>query len=372
MDAMRTPSKRWLIAATVALLVAIGLAAGWLLLRQPPLPEGLIQANGRIEGDHYLVAGKMPGRVAELFAREGDAVQKDQVLLRLDAAQVDAKVEQAHQAVVALEAQFKAAQTGLAMLRKDAPLTVQTAEAGEALARSQRATALANAAQAARDAARFKRLVESGTVDRHRYEQMELASQVAQNQANAARHGVTRAAKQLAQARLGLDRIRAREDEVAALAAQRDQAKAALAEARSMRDDLTLKAPAAGVLTTRLVDVGEVIAPGASTFDVVDLDRLYLKVFIPANEIGKLRLGLPARIYTDAFPNEPLTATVRHIAAQAQFTPKEVQTPDERVKLVYAVKLYLDANPQHRATPGLPADAVIRWEEGAPWTRPRW
>ena len=107
-------------------------------------------------------------------------------------------------------------------------------------------------------------------------------------------------------------------------------------------------------------------------FDIVDLDRLYLKVFIPANEIGKVRLGLPARIYTDAFPDEPLAATVRHIASQAQFTPKEVQTPDERVKLVYAVKLYLDANPQHRATPGLPADAVIRWKEDAPWARPRW
>jgi HlyD family secretion protein len=118
--------------------------------------------------------------------------------------------------------------------------------------------------------------------------------------------------------------------------------------------------------------VGEVIAPGAPLFDIVDLDRLYLKVFIPANEIGKVRLGLPARIHTDAFPNEPLAATVRHIASQAQFTPKEVQTPDERVKLVYAVKLYLDANPQHRATPGLPADAVIRWKEDAPWAKPRW
>ena len=149
----------------------------------------------------------------------------------------------------------------------------------------ERATALANAAQAERDAARFRRLAESGTVDRHRYEQMELASQVAQNQANAAQHGVTSAEKQLAQARLGLERISAREDEVAALVAMRDQAKAALAEAQSVRDDLILKAPAAGVLTTRLVDVGEVIAPGAPMFDIVDLDRLYLKVFIPANEM---------------------------------------------------------------------------------------
>ncbi len=99
---MKTLPKRWLAPVTVVLLAAMGLAAGWWLLRQPPLPEGLIQANGRIEGDHYLAAGKMPGRVAELFAREGDAVQKDQRLLRRDAAQVDARVVQARQAVVAL------------------------------------------------------------------------------------------------------------------------------------------------------------------------------------------------------------------------------------------------------------------------------
>ncbi|MCK9989998.1 MAG: HlyD family secretion protein, partial [Rugosibacter sp.] len=154
--------------------------------------------------------------------------------------------------------------------------------------------------------------------------------------------------------------------------AQQAQAEAALAEAQSVQDDLTIRAPAGGILTTRMVDVGEVIAPGAPLFDIVDLDRLYLQVYVPEKDIGKVRLGLPARIYTDAFPDEPLAATVRHIASQAQFTPKEVQTPDERVKLVYAVKLYLDANPQHRATPGLPADAVIRWQEGAPWARPRW
>ncbi|MFH1817038.1 MAG: HlyD family efflux transporter periplasmic adaptor subunit [Pseudomonadota bacterium] len=168
------------------------------------------------------------------------------------------------------------------------------------------------------------------------------------------------------------ERIQAKVDEVAAVAAQLKQGQAALAEAQSVQDDLTLRAPAAGVITQRLVDVGEVAAAGAPLLDIVNLDRLYLKVYVPENEIGKVRLGLPARIYTDAFPNEPLSATVRYIAARAEFTPKEVQTPDERVKLVYAVKLYLDANTQHRATPGLPADAVIRWKEDAPWARPRW
>ena len=95
----------------------------------------------------------------------------------------------------------------------------------------------------------------------------------------------------------------------------------------------------------------------------MDLDRLYLKVYVPEIQIGKVRLDLPARIYTDAFPDQPFEATVRYIASKAEFTPKEVQTPDERVKLIYPVKLYLAENPDHRLTPGLPADAVIRWKD---------
>lgn len=114
------------------------------------------------------------------------------------------------------------------------------------------------------------------------------------------------------------------------------------------------------------------MAAGAPLLELVDLDHLYLKVYVPEVQIGKLRLDLPARIYTDAFPDQPFEATVRYIASKAEFTPKEVQTPDERVKLIYPVKLYLTANPDHRLTPGLPADAVIRWREDVAWVKPRW
>lgn len=306
---MKTPSKRLLVPVMVALLAVMGLAAGWWLLRQPPLPEGLIQANGRIEGDHYAVAGKVPGKVVELLVREGDAIAQGQILLRLDDRQVRARLEQATQGLAAVTPQL---------------VTAQRAEE-----------------QARRDAARLRNLLAQGTSTRRETEHTQLAWAVSQGQLTTAR-------------------------------AQQAQAEAALAEAQSVLDDLTIRAPASGIVTQRLVDVGEVVAPGAPLFDIVDLDRLYLKVYVPEKEIGKVRLGLSARIYTDAFPNEPMSATVRYIASQAQFTPKEVQTPDERVKLVYAVKLYLDANPQHRATPGLPADAVIRWQEGAPWASPRW
>ncbi|UCV23632.1 HlyD family secretion protein [Ferribacterium limneticum] len=290
-------------------IAVLAVLAWWLLWRQIPLPEGLVQANGRIEGDHYTVATKVPGRVVELFAREGDEIALGQILLRLDDKQLRAKVEQARQGLAAIKPQLAATQ--------------RTEE------------------QRRRDALRLRNLLAQGTATKHESEQAALAWAVSREQ-------------------------------LTTLQAQQAQAQAILAEAQSVLDDLVVRAPAAGHLTTRMANVGEVISPGAPLFDIVDLDRLYLQVYVPEKDIGKVRLGLAARIHTDAFPNEPLDATVRYIAAQAEFTPKEVQTPDERVKLVYAVKLYLDGNPEHRAMPGLPADAMIRWKDEVPWVSPQW
>ena len=301
-------NRRLLLTAALALLTIAGIVVYQFWLGDKALPEGLIQANGRIEGDRLLVASKFPGRVTTLLAREGDRVKAGQVLVQLDDTQASAQARQARAAVVALQA--------------------EAAAAGR------------NAEQTQRDTERFRELRAEGTASVREAEQAELAARVAQ-------------------------------DRLASAQAQLSRARAALAEAESVLTDLTVRAPADGTVATRMADTGEVVAAGAVLLMLVDLDQLYLKVYVPEVLIGKLRLGLPARLYIDAFPDQPFEAELRYIAAQAEFTPKEVQTADERVKLVYAVKLYLKSNPEHRLTPGQPADAVIRWKEDVPWTPPR-
>jgi len=339
---------------------------------QPPFPDGLIQANGRIEGDQIAVASKFPGRIASLLVREGAQVQAGQVMAVLDDTQIRARAAQAREALAALDARIQAGRTGLEVFRQEVPLSVAGSEAALAQSVSVVEKAVANEEQARRDARRYKELAERGSVDLHRSEQAELARVAAQSDLEAARGALVRSRKQLADTRLGPQRIRARADELAALTAQRQQANAALSEAQSVLDDLTIRAPATGIVMTRLKDVGEIVAAGSPLFDLVDMDRLYLKAYVAEVLIGKLHLGLGAQIHTDAFPNESFPATVRYLSSRAEFTPKEVQTPDERVKLVYAVKLYLDDNRDRRLSPGLPADAVIRWKEGTPWAKPRW
>ncbi|MBK8001167.1 MAG: efflux RND transporter periplasmic adaptor subunit [Verrucomicrobia bacterium] len=364
-------TKRYVVIGAVALLLVAG---GLIALRfvHRGLPEGLIQANGRIEGDRVSVASKFPGRIARLLVREGDSVTNGQVLALLEDTQLQAKVSQAQAAVTALAAQLKAAQTSLEVMKLDVPLGIEIADAGVAKARAVLAKATAGDQQAGRDAKRFRELLATGSVDNHRSEMSELAATAATSELEAGRTGLIHAEKQLAQFRLGEARIQAQSDGVAALAAQLDQGRAVQAEAESVLHDLTLVAPISGIITTRVRDTGEVIAAGSPVFDLVNLDRLYLKVYVPESQIGKLRLDLPARIHIDALPDQSFPATARYIASRAEFTPKEVQTPDERVKLVYAVKLYLTENPNHRLAPGLPADAVIRWQEGIAWQNPKW
>jgi HlyD family secretion protein len=368
---MTTLPKPITIAALAVVLVGSGyVALDWWVLNQG-LPDGLIQANGRIEGDHVTVASKFPGRVQELLVREGATVTQGQVLIRLDNSQTAARVQQAKHAAEALEAQVQAAHTTLAILNLDVPLAIERADAQVAKAKDTVDKALSVEREARSDAQRFRDLAEKDEASIQQRDQAVMRWEIAQKEIASSRSALTQAKKELAQAKLGWKRIRAKESDVSALESQRDQAYAVLDEAESVLKDLTITAPTSGTVTTRMVDVGEVIAAGAPLLELVDLDHLYLKVYVPEVQIGKLRLDLQARIFTDAFPDQPFDATVRYIASKAEFTPKEVQTPDERVKLIYAVKLYLTANPDHRLTPGLPADAIVRWKEDVAWTNPK-
>ncbi|NJN69375.1 MAG: HlyD family efflux transporter periplasmic adaptor subunit, partial [Nitrospira sp.] len=330
--------RKELVLLVLAILVAIG---GFLALDRwvlnSGLPDGLIQVNGRIEGDHVTIAGKYPGRIQELLVREGDQVTKGQVLIKLDDAQISARVEQARHAFEAVEAEVQAAHADLAVLNLDVPLAIETASAEVVEYDAKVAKAIAVEKEARSDAQRFRELVEKDEATRQQWEQAEMRWDVAKREIAIARAGLAKAQKGSAQAELGWKRISAKEAGVAAVERRRDQAYAALDEAQSILTDLTITAPSGGTITTRMIDVGEVVSTGAPLLELVDLDRLYLKVFVPEVQIGKVRLDLPAKIYTDAFPDRPFDATVRYIASKAEFTPKEVQTPDERVKLIYPV-----------------------------------
>ncbi|MBJ7312263.1 HlyD family secretion protein [Rugamonas sp. CCM 8940] len=366
--------KRKYLGPAVIAVVLLAVAGGvvYYMAHARRLPDGLIAATGRIEGERIVAASKFAGKIASVMVHEGDNVVAGADIAQLDDVQIASRLEQARQALNALDAQLKAGESALAIARREVPLNQASADAGVSQAQAVLNKAGSVEAQAALDARRHRELFEHGSIEKHRAEQAELAWQVARNDVAAARETLVRARQGSSGAALGGDKIGAKEQELAALRAQRERAAAVVAEAMSVSADQLIKAPAAGVVVSRLREPGEVIQAGSAVAELANLDALHLKVYVPEALIGKVKLGLPVRLYIDSQPEQAYDAKVSYIAARAEFTPKEVQTADERVKLVYAVKLAIQANPQHRLTPGLPADAVIRWDQNVAWQKPTW
>jgi HlyD family secretion protein len=349
-----------------------GVMSSHLLRERQRLPDGLIAVNGRLEGDAVKISGKQPGRIRELLVREGDSVHTGQTLVRFDDEALKARHDAAQAALEVARRRAEAGRASLEVAARQVPLDIGAARAVLAAAQADLDKARAAELQARRDQARGEQLVRQSAIDLQAAERLSLALSVSESEHQAAVSARERTARALDRARLGTAQLRATEAEVRVLEAAVEQASAHLAEVRTALNELTVESPVTGTVTARFVNLGEIVTVGAPLFEVVDLDSLYMRAYVPEPSVGRVHVGSEARIYTDARPDEPIEAELRYIASRAEFTPKEVQTPDERVKLVYAVKLYLRSNPERRWTPGISADATIRWRDDAPWTRPRW
>lgn len=173
-----------------------------------------------------------------------------------------------------------------------------------------------------------------------------------------AQYEIATAAVGLAQAQVDGLQVGATPEQVAAVEAQVEIARAALDALRVQVDKFVLQAPISGLVLERPVHVGEVALPGSPLMTLADLDRVTLIVYVPEDQLGRVQLGQPVTVTVDAYPDRTFRGTVAFIASQAEFTPKNVQTREERVSMVFAVKVRLP-NPDHALKPGMPADAVL-------------
>jgi len=165
----------------------------------------------------------------------------------------------------------------------------------------------------------------------------------------------------VAQAQLDALRAGATDEEVEVAQAQVQQAEAALATLHVQLDKMTLRAPRTGIVLERLINVGEIAPPNFSLLTIADLDRVTLTVYVPESEIGLVKVGQSVQVRVDSFPESTFSGEVVHMASRAEFTPKNVQTREERVSTVFAVKIEIP-NPDHALKPGMPADAQIQVE----------
>jgi membrane fusion protein YbhG len=390
--------RRPLLIIVVLLVLGAGGFALWRFVLAPPaLPPGVLAVSGRIEGDDSAVAAKTTGRVRTIAVREGDHVENGQVIAWLDDEQVRAREQQAEAAVrqataharvarhqiEVLNEQLQQSRLGVDQSRTDAEGKVHEAEARLAAAEAQLAQAEASHAQAKWDrdanARLFQReLIAEQEARRSQYNEEALAAVVAasRRQVEAARGSLTTAQANLVNPAIRTSQVAAvqgqilqAEADLAASQADAERAQAQLDEARANRKDLNVIAPFAGSVATRTAEPGEVVMAGTPIITLVNLAEVYLRAFVPEGDIGRVRVGQPARVYLDSAPAKPIDAVVSRVDPEASFTPENTYFREDRVKQVVGVKLQLRGAVGF-AKPGMPADGEVL-VDGAQWPAPR-
>jgi HlyD family secretion protein len=361
---------RWLAGGAIALvlaLVAVLLVPRLVSWLRPPTDTGLVLASGRIEGRITTLTPKTSAWVVTLHADEGQAVRQGQLLATLDDQAQRERVRAVEEQVRALDQRLVAANSQLGMTERQVTLQIEQTTAAQREAEARLRRARSSLVQAERDAQRAAVLVAKELIAPQEGEHARLTADMAAQSVKEAEEALESSGKQVALARVGLEQVAILRAERDALARQRGQAQAQLAEQQSHVVDFSVKSPIDGRVLTRTVERGERVEPGTPLFTLVDLDRLYVKIYVPEPYIGKVALGQEARVSVDAYPGRAFLARVSRVSQEAEFTPKNVETREERVKLVFAVEVALAENPGGVLKPGMPADATIRSRPDAPW-----
>lgn len=332
------------------IVLAGGAYLAWSALQPVPLPAGFASGNGRIEGTAIDIAAKIPGRIREVLANEGDFVSAGEAVARMDTAVLDAQLREAI-------AQYERAKIAVETARSLVTQRRAEKDAAEAVV-AQRRTEL-DAAQ--RRLARTEDLAARGTAaqqtlddDRARFEggRAALAAAIAQRAASDAAIGFA-------------------QSQVIGAAADVEAARAAIERIQADIEDSTLRAPRDGRVQYRVAEVGEVLAAGGRVLNIIDLSDVYMTFFLPTREAGRTALGAEVRIRLDALPQLLLPARISFVANVAQFTPRTVETAAEREKLMFRVRARIapDLLRRHIAQvkTGLPGVAFVRLDPEAPW-----
>jgi HlyD family secretion protein len=302
---------------------------------RPKEDPNVVRLNGRLEAPSVDLAPKVAGRVAEVKVKEGDRVKAGDLLVRLDLGETSLAVTRDAEAVKAAQARVSDLEVGSRQAE------IQAAEADVADKR------------AALDGARHaygrirtllaKKVVAPSDMDR------------ATTELRRAEAGLEASEKRLALVREGARRFQTEQAK-----AELSRAETVLGQSQTVARESEVRAPADGVVLHRIAEPGLLLGPGQSALTLAFGDRLYVRTFVPETRLGKVRPGVAASVTVDAYPGRAFPAHVTEVSPDAEFTPKNVETREERVNLVYAAKVDLDAGWKEALFPGQPAEVTVR------------
>jgi HlyD family secretion protein len=326
----------------IAVLLAICTAAAC----RTAQPADRVRVSGHVEATEVQVSAQVGGQLIELRVAEGDRVAAGDLIARLDTRDTELAMQRVRAERQQADAQLRLLRAG--SRRED----VRQAGAQYQAANAEIEAAQADLTAAEADLQRFEALLQSKAGSRKQRDDALARRDVARGRLQAARQRASAGQEAVARLEAG-----ARREEIEGAVARLAGVDAQIATLEKARADATITAPAAGIVTEKLVDQGELIAPRMPLVVITDLDHAWADVFVDEPAVPRLRIGQPATLHTDA-GGEAIPGRVTFISPKAEFTPRNVQTAEERSRLVYRVKVSVD-NTKGVLKQGMPVEAEL-------------
>jgi len=369
-------------ALAVIIVLAAGAAAFVLIKKSGGGGKNGFAHTGTVEAVEVSVSFQIPGQVAAVEFEEGQTVREGQILAHLDTVSLDQELIRTQAALATAASRLATARASAAYLRKSVDAQIRGAQANlqklvDGLrpqeletARQSVEKALAEAQRTEKEAQRVKTLYEDGVVPLSRWENAQAAAQVADATLRSARESLdlaeigtreediqgARAALEAASARL--EEVQAADLEAKALESEIKIREADVTLASIRLGYATLRAPVSGVTLTRSVEPGENIPATRPVTTIADLSEVKVRFYVPADTLGTLNTGDRVTVLSDATPGERFQGQISYISEQAEFTPKNILTKEERTQLVYMVKAAIP-NPGRKLKPGMPVEVLV-------------
>jgi HlyD family secretion protein len=348
------------IISVLVIAVIVGIAAASWFNRNGKK----VTASGTLEARNIEIGSKVGGRITRVLAQEGDRVQANQLLITFDSDELEGRLLQArgrYEQAKANYGKFLRGSRSEDVAEARASKQDRSAEVSQARAELERAQAEFTNAEA--NYRRYTQLAAEGVVSRQLRDDAEMRRDAAKAQVEAAQHAVAAATDRLAGASAVEQRtVRGfRSEDIAVAKAELTQAEGELKEAEARWAERELRAPSAAVIEVMDVRPGDLVAANMSIARLLEADQLYVMVYVPQDEIGKVHVGQKAELRVDAFPKQAFAATVEQIRQKAEFLPRNVQTAEEREHQVIGVKLRVE-NKENRLRAGIHADVTFQEE----------
>jgi HlyD family secretion protein len=329
--------------------------------------EGVLLISGRVEVDEILLSSRIPGRLKEVFIQDGMQIKEGMKIASLDDREFRLQREAVKRQIEALKAEIEAAEEGLSYLKKKVLNEIKEAEAVVSMAEARKRQAEARLQRESQRYRRYQSLLQKDVIPQDRFETVKLSYDLAVEDAKAAQEELKRAELLLKKAKDSEKLVQARQKEIDSLYFKLETLKNKLKQVEIQHSYTEIFAPRDGVILRRVAEPGEVLNAGGVIGVLVAPESLYVKTYLPESYLGRVSIGTVVEVFTDAYPDRPIRGYICYISDEAEFTPKEVQSKEERVKQVFALKVCF--SPENRDAfrllrKGMPVDVRITLSTG--------